>query len=134
MKLKYGVIGLRHNEGLEFDNYGYIKSVLDQYQLNMDRLVSGGARGIETLAERWAKEADMPFCKIKPQVTMFSEHVPEHPKAIEAAFTTRNTEILHLVDILVVFWNGREHMVLAAAAIANKVGKPVFIYPLQLVD
>lgn len=140
MSRVYGVIGQRHGnsgnrdngyQSAEFDDYDYLAHILASHQDDMEKLVSGGARGLETLAERWANNQQLPFVKIKPALSIFTETVPEKVKAIEAAFMVRNTEIIDLVDRLVVFWNGSEHMVLAALSLAIKKKKEVIVYPLQ---
>lgn len=132
MKRTYGLIGFRHSGGLDFDNYDYIKSILSEYRGSMERLISGGGRGIEQLAERWASETKTPFERVKPRVNMISEHVEEPVRAIDAAFTIRNMEIIHVSDALIVFWNGKEAMALTAMACANKFNKPVLVYPLAI--
>lgn len=131
MSITYGIIGLRHDEGLEFNNYEYLKLILNLHRPNMAEMVSGGARGAETLAERWARSTDVPFRKVIPQVKMFQEHLPSNAKTIEAAFITRNMEIISLSDALVIFWNGVEHMNMAVIVASAKLSKPIHVYPLS---
>ncbi len=42
-----------------FTNYSLVEEVLDRFTVSTDILVSGGAKGADTLAERYANENDM---------------------------------------------------------------------------
>lgn len=126
----FGVIGLRHRNGLECDDYEYVAAHMHQYKSEISEIISGGARGIESLVELWCERENVKFRKIKPVLNIFMETVSEKPRATEGAFTVRNNEIIAASDKLVAFWNGAEHMVLAAIATATKFGKNVYIIPL----
>lgn len=131
MSTVYGVIGLRHKNGIECTDYDYVARVLSVHRDNVDEIISGGARGIETLVEQWCEREGVAFRKIKPSLVMFKETVPEKAQAIEAAFMVRNQEIVANCNELIAFWNGAEHMVLAAISIAIKSDKRVHLYPLS---
>jgi predicted Rossmann fold nucleotide-binding protein DprA/Smf involved in DNA uptake len=47
--MKIAVVGSR-----SIDNYSILKSILDQYTFT--QIISGGAKGIDTLAERYSEE------------------------------------------------------------------------------
>ena len=52
---KYAIIG-----GRDFNNYQSIKNVM-AFQEAVNLIISGGARGADSLAERFAKENGIPF-------------------------------------------------------------------------
>jgi hypothetical protein len=93
-----GVFGLRSYKGKEYNDYNRVADVLDGFQ-SMKLLVSGGGRGIEQLALRYANE-----CGIEPKV------VPPNISAYgpKVAFIKRNEEIIQQIDLAVVFWDGKE--------------------------
>ena len=140
----YGVIGQRQVNGgergqytAEFDNYGYVKMVLDAVVDDLDKLVSGGGHGAEALAEKWASETKTPFSIIKPAIRQFLENtnsnnpsVNSRALAINNAFLVRNNEIIQVIDRLFVFWDGSEPILLATIVGAVKAGKRVTVFPI----
>ena len=52
--MKLAVVGSR-----EFNNYELLKAILDPYRDKITMIVSGGAIGADTLAQRYAKENGM---------------------------------------------------------------------------
>lgn len=63
-------------------------------------LVSGGADGVDTLAERYARENDVPIDVIEPD---YSDWSGEHPAK------QRNTEIVEESDVVIALWDGRSN-------------------------
>ena len=47
--------------GREFADYAKLKKAIAQSQFDITEVVSGGARGADTLGERWAKENSVPI-------------------------------------------------------------------------
>lgn len=86
------VVGSRN-----FNDYMLLQSVLDEFCLNnkVTKLVSGGARGADKLAERYAAER-----KLEIEVL-----VPDW-KTGRGAGLARNTEIVAKADTIVTFWDG----------------------------
>ena len=55
--------------GRDFDNYGYLKLALDKIQENygeITEVISGTAKGVDKLGERYALENDIPIKKFIP--------------------------------------------------------------------
>ena len=97
--------------GRDFNNYEVLKARLDTI-LNKKAeivLVSGGARGADSLGERYALERNLP-CKI------FPGNWELHGKS---AGYKRNAEMAEYADALVAFWDGKSkgtgHMIDLAA-------------------
>ena len=81
-------------------------------------VISGGAQGADTLAERYAKENNIPVKVIRP-------NWKKHGKA--AGFI-RNKDIVKECDILVAFWDGKSRGTKHSIDLAEKYKKPYFIW------
>lgn len=62
-KTRLAVVGYR-----DYHDYDHIKKELDHFQSkrNIDLIVSGGCTGVDTLAERWAAENNIPKLIFRP--------------------------------------------------------------------
>ena len=54
--MKLAIIGSR-----DFTDYDLLSKELEQYKDKITRVISGGAKGADTLGERWAKENNIPI-------------------------------------------------------------------------
>lgn len=86
----FGVIGSR-----EFNDYGFLSKTLDCYKevCKITKIVSGGAKGADTLAKRYAKENDIDF----------EEFPAEWDKYGKSAGPRRNEKIVKKSDIIIAF-------------------------------
>ena len=105
------VIGSR-----SFNNYDFLEENLDTFDIT--EIVSGGAKGADSLAERYAKENDLPM-------KIFPPDWETHGK--QAAFI-RNKEIIDYAEIVIAFWDGKSTGTKHSIDIANKQGKQVYIF------
>lgn len=82
-----------------FDDYETLKERCNYYLQGFGdiEIVSGGARGADTLAERYAKEHGYKF-------TPFSAEWDKYGKS--AGFR-RNIDMANYGDALIAFWNGK---------------------------
>ena len=88
--------------------------------MNCDEIVSGGACGIDTLAETYANEHNIPL-------TVF---LPEYEKFGRAAPIVRNKRIVEYADEVLAFWDGVSKGTLSVIKYAQKIEKPCrIIYP-----
>ena len=110
--IKIGVIGSR-----SFNDYELLKRVLDEYLGKVWVVVSGGAKGADSLGEKWANENNIKTCIYKPDWDT-------HGKG---AGMIRNKDIVEDSDIIIAFWNslsrGTEHSI----NLAKKMDKEVRI-------
>lgn len=101
----FGIIGSR-----EFTNYNKLKKCLIPYRKYMTKIVSGGAKGADTLAKKYAEENKIPFV----------EFLPDYGNDGKQAPLIRNTYIVKTSDIIIAFWNlesnGTRHTLKTAKA------------------
>ena len=110
--IKIGVIGSR-----SFNDYQLLKRTLDEYLGKVWVIVSGGAKGADSLGEKWAEENNIKTCIYKPDWDT-------HGKS--AGFI-RNKDIVNESDIVIAFWDslsrGTEHSI----KLTREMGKEVRI-------
>lgn len=109
--MKVAIIG-----GRDFKDYSFLKNVCEKYE--MVEIISGGAKGADSLAEKYAKEKNI-------QTKIFLPNWNKHGKA--AGFI-RNTEIVERADMVIAFWDGKSKGTDHSITIAEKMDKPVYIY------
>lgn len=86
-----------------------------------EEIVSGGAPGTDTLAVRYATEADIPF-KVFPA---------DWKKYGRSAGPRRNRQMAEYADAAIVFWDGKSRGTQNMIQQMRELGKPVevIIYP-----
>ena len=84
-------------------------------------VITGGARGIDTLAFKAAEQAGIRNILFLPDRTKF------RGKTILRAFQARNEQIVDSCDVLIAVWDGRSRGTRNTLAYAQKVNKPVFL-------
>lgn len=113
--MKLAIVGSRH-----FNDYELLKKEADKF--NAQEIVSGGARGADTLAEKYAKEKDLELTVFLPKFKT-DDDIPYHPKY----FQMRNREIVERADHILAFMaedsKGTRHTV----NYAKKKDKPVTV-------
>jgi len=73
-------------------------------------IVSGGAKGVDTVAQEWAKSSGADFILFKPyhMIDPSTEYSPKF-------FFARNKQIADNADVVVILWdgqsNGTKHMI-----------------------
>jgi hypothetical protein len=95
VKVNIAMIGSR-----EFTNYDLfekkVQQALQEWGLsnhNINRIVSGGARGADTLADQYARKYKIPL----------TTHIPDWKAFGKAAGVMRNTDIINDSDYIVAF-------------------------------
>jgi len=94
--MNLAIIGSR-----DFNDYSLLKRKVDEiiHEKNfiVKKIISGGARGADTLAERYARENSIPIEIIKP----------DWSKLGKKAGILRNTAIIEKSDIVIAFHDGQ---------------------------
>lgn len=84
---------------------------------NATVIISGGAKGIDTLAEKYADERGLDKIIIKPNYNKYGRGAP----------LKRNEEMVELADEVLVIWDGVSKGTKYTADFAKKKNKPVTV-------
>lgn len=117
-KFKLIVAGTR-----SFNDYELLRSILSTLFMKRrcwtidwnEEIVSGGAPGADTLAVRYATEADIPF-KVFPA---------DWKKYGRSAGPRRNRQMAEYADAAIVFWDGESRGTQNMIQQMRELGKPV---------
>ena len=108
--MKLAIVGSR-----DFNDYELLKKTLEPIKKNVTLVVSGGAKGADSLGERWAKENNIP-------TQIF---YPDWNKYGKSAGFKRNVEIVDNCDAVVAFQvndsKGTQHTINIATDKGKKV-------------
>jgi len=111
--MNVGVVGSR-----TFFDYKLMREVLDQYEI--DLIVSGGAKGADHLAERYAEEEGIEILVINAKWIVDGKY-------LKAAGFIRNRDIVDASDMIIAFWDGKSKGTKHSIDLAQKAGKEVII-------
>lgn len=112
--MKLAIVGSRG-----FNNYDLLKAKLDALHIKrpISLIISGRAQGADSLAERWAKENDVPIRIFLPDWNQYGK----------SAGYKRNIQIIEASDAVIAFWDkvskGTQHSI----NIAKEKQKPLAI-------
>ena len=81
-------------------------------------LVSGGAEGIDTLAEAYAAKHGLPIRVIRPNYELYGKHAP----------LLRDKQIVECADLVVAVWNGVSAGTAFTIDYAHERNVPVQLY------
>lgn len=110
MMSRVAVIGSR-----DFNDYDLVIKILDEYEISL--IVSGGARGADALAERYADDNFI-------ETLIFPADWKKYGK--RAGFI-RNKDIVDNSDFVVAFWDGKSRGTKSSIDLATKAGKICYI-------
>ena len=94
----------------EFDLSEYIKS-------DVDTVISGGANGIDTLAEKYADKHRISKYIIRPRYDLYGRAAP----------IKRNEKMVDMADAVLVIWDGISKGTKHTVEYAEKTNKPIEI-------
>ena len=107
--------------GRDFSDYALLKESLSAYISIYsgipDNIVSGGAKGADTLAAQFAAEMDIPLLVFKP----------DYQKYGRGATLVRNTQIIENADVVFAFWDGQSKGTKDSITKAKKLQKELHI-------
>lgn len=115
-KVRLAIVGSRTYPRLRFV-HGFVQR-LEPYLLE---IISGGAIGVDTAAERAAKSLGIP-------TTIF---LPEWERLGKNAALIRNQHIVDAADAVVAFWDEKSRGTLNSITRARKAGKLQAIYDVR---
>ena len=98
----------------DFNDYELLKAEMNKVEIK--KIVTGGAKGADQLAENYAREHNIPVVVFKPDWKL-GRH----------AGVLRNRLIVENSEAVIAFWNGQSKGMLSTINHAKKLGKPVTI-------
>ena len=107
--MKLAIIGSRN-----FTNYKLLQEILEQYKPKITLVVSGAAKGADSLGEKWALENNI-------QSLIFPADWNQYGK--RAGFI-RNEDIIKNCDCCVAFWDGESKGTKHSLSLCKKYNKP----------
>lgn len=112
--MKVAVIGSRN-----FNNYSLISETLQKVHETkpISLIISGGAVGADSLAEKWAKLHNIPTLIFMPDWKQYGKK----------AGLIRNTDIIQNSDSVIAFWNGSSKGTKDSITKAKKLNKPILV-------
>ena len=91
--------------GRDFDNIYIMAQALDPFEEDITEVVSGTARGADSIGEQWARGRDIPIKRFEPNWEQYGK----------SAGFIRNSEMGAYADAAICFWNGKsagtKHMI-----------------------
>jgi hypothetical protein len=115
--MRIGVVGSR-----SFNDYRRLQEVLNKqcgFPTRKNTIISGGARGADSLAKRYAKSFKLAY----------EEFLPDWDKYGKSAGFRRNQHIVNASEIIVAFWDGKSRGTKDSIDKALQKGIPVLIVP-----
>lgn len=91
--------------------------VLDGMKDKITCLISGGARGVDSIAYAWAKKQGLETLILKPDWKTHGR----------AAGVIRNKEIIRQAEYVIAFWDGKSKGTHHSIQWAQKLHKPCFV-------
>ena len=110
--MKLAIVGSR-----SFNDMLLLESILNKYKDKISTVVSGGAKGADTMGETWAIANKIPVKIFKP----------EWEKYGKSAGMRRNELIIKECDICIAFWDGKSKGTNNSIFICEKLNKKVAI-------
>lgn len=109
--MKYAIVGSR-----TFNNFLLLDETMKKFT-DVTEIVSGGAKGADSLGEQWAKAHNIP-------ITIY---YPEWDKYGKSAGIKRNYLIVRDADFIVVFWDGKSRGTKNSIDLTKRFTKPYLI-------
>lgn len=81
-------------------------------------IISGGAKGVDTLAYKFAKQRGIETVIFDPDYSSFGKLAP----------LIRNKQIVNAAELIIAFWDGKSRGTKFTIDFANSQGKTVKIY------
>ena len=112
--MRLAIVGSR-----DFDDYKVFKSKLSEHikTRDVESIISGGAKGADTLAAILARNCKIPITIYHPQWAAFGK----------AAGPIRNEQIVKACDMVIAFWDGKSRGTRSTIEIAHKMNKPCIV-------
>jgi len=98
-------------------DYQLVAAAVDESGFDVTVVVSGGAKGVDGLGERWALEHGVPIVRVLPDWRRYGR----------GAGLVRNAEMVDGAEALVALWDGKSRGTANVVAVASRKGLRVFV-------
>lgn len=98
--------------------FKHLAEALVKCKFKYDEIVSGGAKGVDKLAEQYADRCNVPITVVKP----------EWDKHHRGAGIVRNRKMVTMSDCVLAVWDGKSKGTQHSINFAQRQGKPVYIH------
>lgn len=102
-------------------DYTALELAIAQTDFSIGNVVSGCARGVDTLGERWARENGVPLSTFPANWSRFGR----------AAGKYRNSQMAEYADAAIILWDGESRGTLDMIDKMRRAGKPCEVYDVQ---
>lgn len=109
--MKIAIVGSRN-----FNNYSFLADALNLFYIP-DEIISGGAKGADTLADNYAENNGIKFTVFKADWNKYGK----------SAGFIRNRSIVNAADMIIAFWDGKSRGTKDTIDKAATLKKPTFI-------
>ena len=90
-----------------------VENLEDYLPKDCTEIVSGGAKGIDECAAKYAKAHDLKLTEFLPQYEIYKRGAP----------IVRNKQIVDYADLVLAFWDGKSKGTLSVIRYCEKTGK-----------
>jgi hypothetical protein len=116
----------------DIDDYEFIDSAINNSGFIIEEVVSGGAKGVDTIAELWATNNKIPVTVFKADWKNISSPdaiimTNSHGQYDKKAGIRRNEKMAEYADALIAIWDGQSKGTKAMIDIAERKGLKVFV-------
>jgi hypothetical protein len=103
--------------GRDIHDYNLVLDAIVECNFNIQTVISGGAKGVDALGERYAESADVPL-------KIFEADWATHGRA---AGPIRNRKMAENADALIAIWDGKSRGTKNMIETATKLGLLVYV-------
>jgi predicted Rossmann fold nucleotide-binding protein DprA/Smf involved in DNA uptake len=116
--MKVAIVGSR-----DWSNYGMFKHYMDQFSrhISIDLIISGGARGVDSMAYNYAVERGITFVC----------HPPKPEDGYPAKFFRRNLRIVEHSECVIAFPKGKSTGTRHSIRLAEKLKKTCYVVEIK---
>ena len=100
---------------------------ISRYIKNIDKIqkiVHGGCRGVDTIADSWAKANNLETVIYKPNYKVYGKRAP----------LVRDEEMAEFCDVIICFWDGKSRGSKYTCDYGRKIGRKVIVHLIQEYD
>ena len=111
--MKVAVVGSRAIKDIDISPY---------IPKETDLIISGGAKGVDQIAEDYADKCRISKLILRPQYNLYKRGAP----------LKRNDTIVEMCDMLIAFWDGKSRGTRHTIDYANKLNKKIEIVKIDI--